>query len=132
MSAMIDHISLRVRDIARARAFYDAVLAPLGYQRLYDYPDASGYGPPRPHPLKEQALPFWIGQDEGAAALSGHLCFTAPSRAAVDAFHRAALAAGGRDDGEPGLRPQYHPTYYAAFVIDPDGHKIEAVRHQAE
>jgi catechol 2,3-dioxygenase-like lactoylglutathione lyase family enzyme len=132
MSAMIDHISLRVRDIARARAFYDAVLAPLGYQRLYDYPDASGYGPPRPHPLKEQALPFWLGQDEGAAALSGHLCFTAPSRAAVDAFHRAALAAGGRDDGEPGLRPQYHATYYAAFVIDPDGHKIEAVRHQAE
>jgi len=132
MSAMIDHISLRVRDIARARAFYDAVLAPLGYQRLYDYPDASGYGPPRPHPLKEQALPFWLGQDEGAAALSGHLCFTAPSRAAVDAFHRAALAAGGRVDGEPGLRPQYHATYYAAFVIDPDGHKIEAVRHQAE
>jgi catechol 2,3-dioxygenase-like lactoylglutathione lyase family enzyme len=132
MSAMIDHISLRVRDLAKARAFYDAVLAPLGYQRLYDYPDASGYGPPGPHPLKEQALPFWLGQDEGAAALSGHLCFTAPSRAAVDAFHRAALAAGGRDDGKPGLRPQYHATYYAAFVIDPDGHKIEAVRHPAE
>jgi catechol 2,3-dioxygenase-like lactoylglutathione lyase family enzyme len=132
MSGMIDHISLRVRDLARARAFYDAVLAPLGYRRLYDYPDASGYGPPRPHPLKEQALPFWIGRDEGAAALSGHLCFTAPSRGAVDAFHAAALAAGGRDDGKPGLRPHYHASYYAAFVIDPDGHKIEAVRHPAE
>jgi catechol 2,3-dioxygenase-like lactoylglutathione lyase family enzyme len=132
MSGMIDHISLRVRDLAKARAFYDAVLAPLGYQRLYNYPDASGYGTPRPHPLKEQALPFWIGKDADAVALAGHLCFNAPSRTAVDAFHAAALGMGGRDDGKPGLRPQYHQHYYAAFVIDPDGHKIEAVRHEAE
>ena len=131
MSAMIDHISLRVRDIAQARAFYDAVLAPLGYQRLYDYPDASGYGPPRPHPLKEQALPFWLGQDEGAAALSGHLCFTAPSRAAVDAFHRAALACGGTEAGAPGLRPRYTMPFYGAFAIDLDGFKIEAVCRSA-
>jgi len=129
MNAMIDHISLRCRDIARARAFYDAVLAPLGYRRIFDFNDTSGYGVAH---VPGSAIPFWIGQASDGTALSGHLCFRAPSRAAVDAFHRAALAAGGRDDGKPGLRPHYHPNYYAAFVIDPDGHKIEAVRHQAE
>ncbi|HUH85222.1 MAG TPA: VOC family protein [Stellaceae bacterium] len=126
---MIDHISLRCRDITRARAFYDAVLAPLGYRRLFDFNDTSGYGVEH---IPGSAISFWIGQASDGTALSGHLCFRAPSRAAVDAFHRAALAAGGRDDGKPGLRPLYHPNYYAAFVLDPDGHKIEAVRHQAE
>ena len=126
---MLDHLSIGVRDLAKARRFYDAVLAPLGYRRLYDYEDTSGYGVAH---VPGSAIPFWIGQDNRAAALSGHLSFAAPSRAAVDAFHRAALAAGGRDDGKPGLRPLYHPNYYAAFVVDPDGHKIEAVRHQAE
>ena len=129
---MIDHVSLGVGDLAASRAFYDAVLAPLGYRRRYDLDDASGYGASAPHPLKEQALPFWIGHAPAGAALSGHVCFTAPSRAAVDAFHRAALAAGGRDNGKPGLRPHYHANYYAAFVIDPDGHRIEAVRHTPE
>ena len=129
---MIDHVSLGVGDLAASRAFYDAVLAPLGYHRRYDLDDASGYGSPAPHPLKEQALPFWIGHEPAGAALSGHVCFTAPSRAAVDAFHAAALAAGGRDNGKPGLRPRYHAHYYAAFVIDPDGHRIEAVRHTPE
>ena len=129
---MIDHVSLGVGDLARSRAFYDAVLAPLGYERRYDVDDASGYGPPRPHPLKEQALPFWIGHESGGASRSGHVCFRAPRRSAVDAFHQAALAAGGRDNGAPGLRPQYHANYYAAFIVDPDGHRIEAVRHEAE
>jgi catechol 2,3-dioxygenase-like lactoylglutathione lyase family enzyme len=129
---MIDHVSIEVSDLARARAFYDAALAPLGYARRFDLDDASGYGLPLTAPLKEQALPFWIGRAEGVVAANGHVCFTAPSRDAVVAFHRAALAAGGRDNGKPGLRPQYHANYYAAFIIDPDGNRIEAVRHQAE
>jgi catechol 2,3-dioxygenase-like lactoylglutathione lyase family enzyme len=129
---MIDHVSLGVGDLVVSRAFYDVVLAPLGYIRRYDLDDASGYGSPEPHPLREQALPFWIGHEPAGAALSGHVCFNAPSRSAVDAFHRAALAAGGRDNGKPGLRPQYHAHYYAAFVADPDGHRIEAVRHTPE
>jgi catechol 2,3-dioxygenase-like lactoylglutathione lyase family enzyme len=129
---MIDHLSLGVADLGRSRAFYDAALAPLGYRRLFDVDDASGYGAALPAPLREQALPFWVGQDTGRIGLSGHVCFTAARRAAVDAFYEAALAAGGRDNGKPGLRPIYHPNYYAAFIVDPDGHRIEAVCHQPE
>ena len=129
---MIDHVSIAVRDLARARAFYDAALVPLGYRRMFDVEGASGYGRSDPHPLKEQALPFWITKNADGPALSGHLCFSAPFRGAVDAFHAAALAAGGRDNGKPGLRPEYHPNYYAAFIIDPDGYRIEAVRHQPD
>jgi catechol 2,3-dioxygenase-like lactoylglutathione lyase family enzyme len=129
---MIDHLSLGVRDLARSRAFYDAVLAPLGYRRMFDVEDASGYGRSELHPLKEQALPFWIARNDDGPALNGHVCFSAPARGAVDAFYAAALAAGGRDNGKPGLRPEYHPSYYAAFIIDPDGYRIEAVRHQPE
>jgi len=130
---MIDHVSVEVADIARARAFYDAALAPLGYARCFDLDnDASGYGLTLRTPLKEQALPFWIGRTERAVAANGHVCFAAPSRAAVDAFYGAALAAGGRDNGKPGLRPHYHAHYYAAFIVDPDGNRIEAVRHQPE
>ena len=129
MSAMIDHISLRCRDITRARAFYDAVLAPLGYRRLFDFNDTSGYGVEH---IPGSAISFWIGQASDGTALSGHLCFRAPSRAAVDAFHRAALAAGGTDNGAPGLRPHYHKDYYGAFVLDFDGYNIEAVCHTPE
>ena len=130
---MIDHVSIEVADHPRARAFYDAALAPLGYARRFDLDnDASGYGPPLEEPLKEQALPFWIGRAERAVAANGHVCFAASSRAAVDAFYRAALAAGGRDNGKPGLRPHYHASYYGAFIVDPDGNRIEAVRHQPE
>lgn len=129
---MIDHLSLGVADLGRSRAFYDAALAPLGYRRLFDVTDASGYGAVLPEPLREQALPFWIGQDADRVGLSGHVCFKAARRSAVDAFHNAALAAGGRDNGKPGLRPIYHPSYYAAFIVDPDGHRIEAVCHQPE
>lgn len=129
---MIDHVSIGVRDLARARAFYDAALAPLGYRRMFDVEDASGYGRAEPHPLKEQALPFWIAKNGEAPALNGHICFSAPYRGAVDAFHTAALAAGGLDNGKPGLRPEYHSNYYAAFIVDPDGYRIEAVRHQPD
>ncbi|HEY0832543.1 MAG TPA: VOC family protein [Azospirillum sp.] len=121
---MIDHISLPVSDIDRARAFYDAVLATVGYTRMMDFGRTAGYGEDHPH--------FWIGAPEDGAACSPsgvHVAFRAPTHAAVDAFHAAALAAGGRDDGAPGLRPRYHPDYYAGFVIDPDGNRIEAVCH---
>ena len=129
---MLDHISLGVTDMARARTFYDAVLEPLGYRRLYDHEAlASAYGPEAPR------FEFWIGLplDPGRPAASGngtHIALRAPSRAAVEAFHAAALAHGGADAGAPGLRPEYMETYYAAFVHDPDGHKIEAVCYAPE
>ncbi len=125
---MIDHVSLRVSDLARSRAFYDAALAPLGAQvRMEVTRDQNGgapflgYGPPE-RPV------FWIAEAPPATG-SGHVAFVAASRAEVDAFHRAALAAGGRDNGAPGLRPHYHPDYYGAFVLDPDGVNVEAVCH---
>ncbi|GAB4180867.1 MAG: VOC family protein [Thalassobaculales bacterium] len=130
---MLDHVSLGTEDLARAVAFYDAVLAPLGYVRLRYWPDiAAGYGPAngKPH--------FWIGRpvDPGrGAARAGngtHICFAAAGRAAVDAFHAAALAAGGRDNGAPGPRPLYHAHYYGAFCLDLDGHAIEACCHDPE
>lgn len=122
---MLGHLSFGVRDLARAGAFYDAVLAPLTWVRLWDSPEGLGYGPPGggeklnlfPHP---QARPPGPGF---------HLAFDAPDRAAVAAFHAAALAHGGADRGGPGLRPQYGASYFAAFVTDPDGHGLEAV-HQ--
>ncbi|HYH18943.1 MAG TPA: VOC family protein [Azospirillum sp.] len=123
---MIDHISLPVADIDRARAFYDAVLATVGYKRMMDFGRTAGYGEDHPH--------FWIGapEDGSVCAPAGvHVAFRAPTRAAVDAFHAAALSAGGADNGAPGLRPRYHPDYYAGFVIDPDGNRIEAVCHIA-
>ncbi|MGO8915123.1 MAG: VOC family protein [Stellaceae bacterium] len=130
---MLDHLSLGVGDLERSRAFYDAVLAPLGYGRVYDFDEGSGYGPPEPHPLREQALPFWIVRHRTVTPNLGlHIGFAAPNRTAVDAFHATALANGGTDNGKPGLRPQYHAHYYGAFVFDPDGHKIEAVCHLPE
>lgn len=116
---MLDHVSLKVADHAAAQAFYDQALEPLGLARLFSMGDSSGYGAGRPF--------FWIGQGERAGYC--HVAFTASDRAIVDAFYAAALAAGGRDNGPPGLREHYHPTYYGAFVLDPDGHNIEAVCH---
>ncbi len=128
MSAMLDHLSLGVADLGRSRAFYDAALEPLGYRRLFDEASASGYDR-----APAKALAFWITQHRTVKPNLGlHICFAAPSRAAVDAFHAAALGAGGVDNGRPGLRSQYHADYYGAFVFDPDGHKIEAVCHQPE
>jgi catechol 2,3-dioxygenase-like lactoylglutathione lyase family enzyme len=107
-------------------AFYEAVLAPLGFSKQKDFGVAAGFG-------KTGDSPLWIGQAEGdAAASSVHLALTANSRNAVDDFYKAALANGGTDNGPPGLRPQYHENYYGAFVIDPDGNNLEAVCHQAQ
>ena len=119
---MIDHLSLGVRDVARAKTFYDAVLAPLGYRRLSDGAASLGYG--------ADAAILWVNRAERPVPpddQSGlHVCFSAPSRRAVDQFHAAALKAGGRDNGKPGLRADYGDNYYAAFVVDPDGYRIEA------
>lgn len=134
---MIDHFSLPVSDYALSRSFYDKALGALGYKvqmEVTDSPDyvGAGYGPAD---LPEPA--FWIGagRELGPAPVSPvgqHIAFKAATRAAVDAFHAAALAAGGSDNGPPGLRPQYHPSYYAAFILDPDGHRLEAVCHRPE
>ncbi|HXC89198.1 MAG TPA: VOC family protein [Stellaceae bacterium] len=117
---MLDHVTIGVTDLDRAQRFYDAALRPLGMVRLYAEGDAfAGYG------VDRRAF-FWIGRrDQVASAV--HVAFAAADRATVDAFHKAALAAGGRDNGAPGPRPRYHPDYYGAFVLDFDGHNIEAV-----
>jgi catechol 2,3-dioxygenase-like lactoylglutathione lyase family enzyme len=119
---MIDHVTIGVSDIERAIAFYDRALRPLGIERLHAEGERfAGYG------AGPKAF-FWIGLRQ-APQTGAHVAFAAPDRAAVDRFHAAALAAGGRDNGPPGLRPQYHSNYYGAFVLDPDGHNIEAVCH---
>jgi catechol 2,3-dioxygenase-like lactoylglutathione lyase family enzyme len=124
---MLDHIGIGVSDFARARAFYDKALAPLGIalvmevttEQTGDQP-ACGFG-------SEGKPYFWFG---GASDIArSHIAFAAKDRASVDAFYKAALAAGGKDNGGPGLRPHYHENYYGAFVLDPDGHNIEAVCH---
>ncbi len=121
---MLDHVTLGVSDLGRARMFYDRALATLGIVRLYaDGDNFSGYG------VGRKAF-FWIGKRD-AVTTGSHVAFLAPDRAAVAAFHEAALAAGGRDNGRPGLRPQYRADYYGAFVLDPDGHNIEAVCYTA-
>jgi catechol 2,3-dioxygenase-like lactoylglutathione lyase family enzyme len=118
---MFDHISFPVRDLATSRAFYTAALAPLGLVVAMETDGAVGFGEPgRPH--------FWVGGN-GAPPSGIHLAFAAATRAEVDAFYAAAIAAGGKDNGPPGLRPHYHPNYYGAFVFDPDGHNAEAVCH---
>jgi catechol 2,3-dioxygenase-like lactoylglutathione lyase family enzyme len=119
---MIDHIGLRVTDLVASKRFFIAALAPLQYRVWFEAADHAGLGSDRPD--------FWLSQ--GTAAGPIHICFRVERRALVDAFHAAALAAGGRDNGGPGLRPQYHPTYYGAFVFDPDGNNIEAVCHAPE
>ena len=124
---MLDHISLGVADLERSRRFYDAALRPLGLVRTVDFQErGSDYGAM----AGQLGVEFTITVESAVSPIPGmHLCFRAPNRASVCEFHGAALAAGGRDDGGPGLRPQYHPDYYAAFVLDPDGHRIEAVCH---
>jgi len=128
---MLDHIGLKVTDIERSRVFYDQALKPLGISVIMDVSAAEtgstpflGYGEGRkPY--------FWINQQARATELL-HVAFAAESRAKVDEFYRAAMAAGGRDNGPPGPRPHYHASYYGAFVLDPDGHNIEAVCHASE
>ncbi|HSD92488.1 MAG TPA: VOC family protein [Methyloceanibacter sp.] len=133
---MIDHIGMPVSDIASATEFYRRALAPLGYGIVMEVSAAEtghgaavGFGPPGEAEDFQSGKPsFWIGEGE---PLAGHIhvAFLATSRAAVDAFYRAALAAGGKDNGAPGLRPHYHANYYGAFVLDLDGNNIEAVCH---
>ena len=127
---MIDHTGLNVSDFERSRAFYTQALAPIGYTLLVEVPaaltgstDAAGFGEP---PLPD----FWIAGASAARPVNHppvHVAFRVASRALVDAFYEAALAAGGRGNGAPGPRPHYPPDYYGAFVLDPDGHNIEAV-----
>jgi catechol 2,3-dioxygenase-like lactoylglutathione lyase family enzyme len=119
---MLDHVTIGVSDIERSKNFYDRALRPLGITRLYAEGERfAGYGG------GSKAF-FWIGWRDSPQT-GAHIAFTAPDRAAVDRFHDEAMAAGGIDNGPPGLRLNYHPTYYGAFVLDPDGHNIEAVCH---
>jgi catechol 2,3-dioxygenase-like lactoylglutathione lyase family enzyme len=126
---MIDHFGFPVSDYARSKAFYAKALAPLGYALVMELDaghtesgsPAAGFG-------ADGNPDFWIGGEGGLRGIL-HVAIVAKDRAAVDAFHRAALAAGARDNGPPGLRPRYHASYYAAFVLDPDGHNVEAVCH---
>jgi len=125
---MIDHIGLAVTDLDRAEAFYQAALAPLGLGVVMEVTAEETGGDAHAGFGAEGKPFFWIGT--GAKPKGGtHVAFTARRRADVDAFHRAAMAAGGRDNGAPGLRPHYHPNYYGAFVLDPEGNNIEAVCH---
>ena len=119
---MLNHVSIGVRGIARTKKFYDAALKPLGYECLSDGDGSLGYG--------SSAVVLWISATEHPVPAnkdSGlHFCFDAPTRASVDAFHRAALATGGKENGKPGLRTDYGKNYYAAYVVDPDGYRLEA------
>ena len=124
---MIDHVGFPVADYARSKAFYTQALAPLGYALIMEVQQTENDSPAAGYGMNGKP-DFWIG-GEGGLNRVVHIAITAGDRPSVDAFHRAALAAGGRDNGAPGLRPHYHPNYYGAFVLDPDGHNIEAVCH---
>ena len=125
---MIDHMSLPVSDYARSKSFYLEALAPLGYGIAMEVtPEQSG-GESYVGFGNDRKPYFWLAPSDGAQSRI-HVAFAAKDRAAVDAFYRAALAAGGKDNGGPGLRAHYHPNYYGAFVHDPDGHNVEAVCH---
>jgi catechol 2,3-dioxygenase-like lactoylglutathione lyase family enzyme len=128
---MIDHTGVVVSNFGKSKAFYASALAPIGYSLIMELPasvtghtDVAGFGePPKPD--------FWISRGDPNRP-PVHIAFRVSSRATVDAFYKAALAAGGRDNGAPGLRLHYHPNYYGAFVLDPDGHNIEAVCHTSQ
>jgi catechol 2,3-dioxygenase-like lactoylglutathione lyase family enzyme len=131
----LDHFGITVSDYAKAFAFYEQALAPLGIESVMKVTkemtggqhEGAGFG-------KDQKPDFWIGQSAGKSPSgnSVHVCFAAENRAAVDAFYKAAMAAGGKDNGPPGIRAHYHPNYYGAFVYDLDGHNIEACVHEPE
>jgi catechol 2,3-dioxygenase-like lactoylglutathione lyase family enzyme len=128
--SLLDHVTLVVSDYARSKAFYEKALAPLGVKVIMEYGTACGFG-------RDKKPDFWIGQgpmsfqapEQLKVITPTHVAFSARSREEVDAFYAAALSAGGRDFGRPGLREIYHPHYYGAFVLDPDGHDVEAVIH---
>jgi catechol 2,3-dioxygenase-like lactoylglutathione lyase family enzyme len=124
---MIDHVGFSVSNYPRAKRFYEETLAPLGYTLVMEVQQSENDAPAAGFGIDKKP-DFWIG-GEGGLNKPVHIAITAKTRAAVDAFYKAAMAAGGRDNGAPGLRPHYHANYYAAFVLDPDGHNIEAVCH---
>lgn len=128
---LLDHVSITVRDLERARPFYDAVMAALGAVERHDLPRRLGYGE-RNGGGDDSHTYLSVRAGMAGEADRKHWCFRAASRAQVRAFHAAGLAHGGRDDGAPGLRPEYHADYYAAFLLDPDGNRIEAVTHRRE
>ncbi len=119
---MLDHLGIGVGDLARSRAFYAQALEPLGISEMMDVGVAVGFG-------RDGKPFFWIAERPVAPV---HVAFLAPDRATIDAFHDAGLAAGGTDNGGPGIRELYHPNYYGAFILDPDGHNVEAVKHTPE
>ena len=119
---IIDHIGLAVSDHAQSKDFYSKVLAPLGVGEVMEFEGWSGFG-------KDDKPEFWFGVGRGVQQPT-HIAFAADSRKEVDGFYEAAIAAGGKDNGAPGIRENYHPNYYAAFVFDPDGHNIEVVCHK--
>jgi catechol 2,3-dioxygenase-like lactoylglutathione lyase family enzyme len=131
--SLLDHVTLVVSDYAKSKAFYEAALAPLGAVAVMEFGTSCGFG-------RDGKPDFWVGQGptsfQSAEQLKvitpTHVAFAARSRTEVDAFYAAAIAAGGRDFGKPGVRPHYHPNYYGAFVLDPDGHDVEAVYHRHE
>jgi catechol 2,3-dioxygenase-like lactoylglutathione lyase family enzyme len=120
---MLDHVAVEVADLDVGKAFYSAALAPLGYTLAMEFDGAAGFASPEGNP------DFWLYR--GQPGSGTHVAFRTQERQVVHAFHDAALAAGGKDNGAPGPRPHYTPTYYAAFVHCPDGHNIEAVCHDA-
>ncbi len=121
---MLDHIALSVSDYQRSRSFYTEALAPLGYTLMMEHGiSGAGFG-------RDGKPDFWIQSGKTSGPI--HVAFSTTDRATVDNFHSAALAAGATDNGAPGLRPEYHPTYYGAFVLDPDGNNVEAVCHTPE
>jgi catechol 2,3-dioxygenase-like lactoylglutathione lyase family enzyme len=121
---MIDHVTANVSDIERAKRFYEQALGPLGYSMRVEFESAAGFG------AGEGMPDFWIGSSSERGAT--HVAFTASDRGSVDAFFEAAVAAGGKDNGTPGVREHYHESYYAAFVHDADGNNVEAVCHKPE
>ena len=133
---MIDHTGVVVTDFEKSKAFYSAALGAIGLSLLMEFPasvtggtDVAGFG--SAEGLKQGLSPeFWLARGS-PGSVPVHIAFRVPNRNLVDAFHKEALAAGGRDNGAPGLRPHYHPNYYGAFVFDPDGHNIETVCHTA-
>ncbi len=121
---MLDHVTANVSDPKRAKGFYSQALAPLGYSMKMEFEGGAGFG------TGGGMSDFWIGSSPERGAT--HVAFGATDRATVDAFYEAAIAAGGKDNGAPGLRPHYHESFYAAYVHDPDGNNVEAVTHRPE